>query len=134
MATMTPELTALALSGVLQAVLFVLFAAPANRELGMKYTTSPRDVPPSRPMSQGTARMQRALNNSFEALILFTLAVIVVTLGGQSSALTVACGWIFLAARVLYVPAYWFGWVPWRSAIWGVGFCACLIMTIAALI
>ena len=29
--TMTPELTALALSGLVQAVLFVLFAGPANR-------------------------------------------------------------------------------------------------------
>lgn len=132
--TMTPELTVLALSGLLQAGLFVLFAAPANRELGVKYTTSPRDVPPKRQLSLGTARMQRALNNGFEALILFTLAVVVVTLGGQSSPVTVACAWIFLGARVLYVPAYWFGWAPGRSAIWGVGYMACLTMTVAALI
>jgi uncharacterized MAPEG superfamily protein len=131
---MTPELTALALSGLVQAVLFVLFAGPANRELGVKYTTGPRDAPPPRPLSPRTARMQRALNNTFEALILFTLAVVVVTLGGQSSPVTVACALIFLAARVLYIPAYWFGWSPGRSAIWGVGYLACLIMTVAALI
>ena len=132
--TMTPELTALALSGLLQAGLFVLFATPANMELGPKYTTSPRDVPPKRPMSVTTARMQRALNNTFEALILFTLAVVVVTVGGQSSPLTVLCGWVFLAARVLYIPAYWFGWAPGRSAIWGVGYLASITMTLAALI
>ena len=132
--TMTPELTALALSGLLQAGLFVLFATPANMELGPKYTTSPRDVPPKRPMSVTTARMQRALNNTFEALILFTLAVVVVTVGGQSSPLTVLCGWVFLAARVLYIPAYWFGWAPGRSAIWGVGYLASIVMTLAALI
>lgn len=131
---MTPELTALALAGLLQAVLFGLFAVPANRELGVKYTASVRDTAPKRPLSPRTARMQRALNNTFEALILFTLAVVVVTLGGQSSPVTVACAWIFLAARVLYVPAYWFGWVPWRSVIWGIGYLACLIMTVAALI
>lgn len=131
---MTPELTALALSGLVQAVLFVLFAAPANMELGTRYTASPRDIPPPRPMSQRTARMQRALNNTFEALILFTLAVVVVTLGGQSSPVTVACAWTFVAARVLYVPAYWFGWVPWRSVIWGAGYLACMIMIVAALI
>ena len=39
-----------------------------------------------------------------------------------------------LAARVLYIPAYAFGWTPWRSAIWGVGFLATLTMLIAALI
>ena len=132
--TMTPELTALALSGLLQAGLFVLFATPANMELGPKYTTSPRDVPPKRPMSVTTARMQRALNNTFEALILFTLAVVVVTLSGQSSPLTVLCAWVFLAARVLYIPAYWFGWAPGRSAIWGVGYLASITMTLAALI
>ncbi len=134
MLTMTPELTALAWGGVLQAVLFVLFAAPANTELGMKYTAGTRDTPPSRPLSPRTARMQRALNNTFEALILFTLAVVVITLGGQSSPVTAACAWVFLAARILYVPAYWFGWVPWRSVIWGIGYFASLIMTVAALI
>ena len=131
---MTPELTALALSGLLQVVLFVAFALPANLELGPRYTTSPRDLPPKRPLSVRTARMQRALNNTFEALIYFTLAVVVVTLGGQSSPLTQACAWAFLAARILYIPAYWFGWAPWRSAIWGVGFVSCVTMIVAALI
>lgn len=131
---MTPELTALALSGLLQVVLFVLFAAPANLELGAKYTTSPRDTAPPRPLSARTGRMQRALNNGFEALILFTLAVVVVTLSGQSSALTQTCAWVFLAARALYIPAYWFGWSPWRSAIWGVGLLASITMIVAALL
>ena len=133
-ATMTPELTTLALSGLLQALLYVLFATPANLELGTRYTSSPRDTPPPRPLSLTTARMQRALSNSFEALITFTIAVVVVTLGGQSSPLTAICAWTFLAARVLYIPAYWFGWAPWRSAIWGAGYLASLIMIIAALV
>ena len=130
---MTPELTALALSGLLQAAQFALFAIPANLELGTAYTSSPRDVPSLRKMSLTTARMQRALHNQFEALILFTLAVVVVTLGQQSSALTEACAWAFLAARCLYIPAYALGWQPWRSAIWAVGFFASLIMILAAL-
>lgn len=131
---MTAELTALALAGLLQAVLFTLFAVPANLELGTGYTTSPRDRPPSRQMSETTARMQRALNNSFEALITFTIAVVVVTLGNQSSPLTEACAWTFLAARVLYIPAYRYGWKPWRSAIWGLGYLASLVMIVAALV
>jgi uncharacterized MAPEG superfamily protein len=131
---MTPELTALALAGLLQAVQLTVFATPANLELTPAYTTSPRDTPPPRPMSRVTARLQRALNNHFEALILFTLAVVVVTLGGQSTPLTQTCAWIYLAARVLYIPAYAFGWSPWRSAIWGVGFFATMTMIIAALL
>ena len=131
---MTPELTTLALAGLLQAVQFALFALPANRELGVGYTSSPRDRPPSRQMSVMTGRLQRALNNHFEGLILFTLAVVVVTLGNQSTPVTQYAAWTYLAARVLYIPAYALGWRPWRSAIWGVGFFATLTMIVAALI
>jgi uncharacterized MAPEG superfamily protein len=131
---MTPELTVLALSGLLQAAQFTLFAVPANRELGVGYTSSPRDRPPSRQMSAVTARLQRALNNHFEALILFTLAVVVVTLGNQSTPVTQSAAWVYLAARILYIPAYALGWRPWRSAIWSVGFFATLTMIVAALI
>ena len=131
---MTPELTALALAGLLQAVQYVAFAIPANRELGTTYTSGPRDTAPPRPLSPVTARLQRALNNHFEALILFTLAVVVVTLGSQSTPVTQYAAWTYLAARVLYIPAYALGWRPWRSAIWGVGFFATLTMIVAALI
>jgi uncharacterized MAPEG superfamily protein len=131
---MTPELTVLALAGLLQAAQFTLFAIPANRELGVGYTSSPRDRPPSRQISTLTGRLQRAMNNHFEGLILFTLAVVVVTLGDQSSPVTQYAAWSYLGARVLYIPAYALGWRPWRSAIWGVGFFATLTMIVAALI
>ena len=131
---MTPELTSLALAALLQAVQFLLFAVPANMELGTGYTSSARDRPPSRPLSDRTGRLQRAMNNHFEGLILFTIAVVVVTLGGQSTGFTAACAWTYLAARVLFIPAYAYGWRPWRSAIWGVGFFATLAMIVAALV
>ena len=131
---MTPELTVLAFAGLLQAAQFILFAAPANRDLTPKYTAGPRDTPPTRALSKTTARLQRALNNHFEGLILFTLAVVVVTLGNQSTPLTQYAAYAYLCARILYVPAYAFGLVPWRSAIWAVGFGATLVMIVAALI
>ena len=131
---MTPELTALAVAALLQALQFFSFAALANRDLTPGYTTSPRDRPPSRQMTILTARLQRALNNHFEGLILFTLAVVVVTLGNQSTTVTQYAAYTYLGARVLYVPAYAFGLTPWRSAIWAVGFGATLTMIIAALI
>ena len=131
---MTPELTALALAGLLQGVQLALFAIPANLQLGMGYTSSPRDRPPSRQLSVIAARLQRALSNHFEGLILFTLAVVVVTLGNQSSPVTQNAAYIYLVARVLYVPAYAFGLKPWRSAIWAVGLLATFTMIVAALI
>ena len=132
---MTPELTALALAGLLQAVQFVVFSTMANRELGSEKTLGPRDdVNLKAELSPRTARLMRALDNHFEGLILFTLAVVVVTLSGGSSWLTAACAWTYLAARALYVPAYAFGLVPWRSAIWTAGFAATMLMIVAALL
>ena len=131
---MTPELTALALAGLLQALQIALFATPANRDLGPDYTTSARDAPPRQPLSPLTGRMQRAMNNHFEGLILFTLAVVVVTQSGQSGPLTHAAAWVYLGARILYIPAYAFGWQPWRSAIWAVGLLATLMLLLTALI
>lgn len=80
-----------------------------------------------------TGRLRRAVSNHFEGLILFTIAVVVVTLSGSASGLTATCAWVYLAARVLYVPAYAFGWTPWRSVIFGIGALATLVMILTAL-
>ncbi|MEM1151387.1 MAG: MAPEG family protein [Pseudomonadota bacterium] len=136
---MTPELTALTLAALLQVIQFVLMSVPANMELGPAKTTSPRDR--SRlggsledQVSDKTARLIRALNNHFEGLILFTIACTVTTLADASTPFTAACAYAYLAARVLYIPAYYFGWRPWRSLIWMVGFLATTLMLLAALL
>ena len=134
MTMMTPELTALVLAALLQVVQLVLFSIPANLELGSDYTTSPRDGQPARKLSQGAARLQRALDNHFEGLILFTIACVAVTLSGKAGTLTAVCAWAYLAARVAYIPAYYYGLSPWRSLIWAAGFFATLLMLLAALV
>ena len=131
---MTPELTALTLAALLQVVQYALFAIPANRDLGVGYTSSARDRAPSRQLSVLSGRMQRAFNNHFEGLILFTIAVLVITLSNQSTPTTQFAAYSYLTARIAYIPAYAFGWRPWRSAIWAVGFFATLTMLVAALI
>jgi uncharacterized MAPEG superfamily protein len=132
---MTPELTALTLAALLQTLQFALMAIPVNLELGAKLTSSPRDgMNLASMVTPKTARLVRALNNHFEALILFTIAVLVVTLSNQSTPVTRYAAYTYLAARTLYVPAYYFGWQPWRSAIWMVSFAATFVMLIAALI
>ncbi len=136
---MTPEVTVLALAGLLQGVQFVLMAVPANLELGPRKTMSARDPerlgrPLMEQVSPGTGRLHRALTNHFEGLVLFTLAVVVVRLSESSSPFTVACAWTYLAARILYVPAYWLGLVPWRSVVWAVGFAATMAMILATLV
>ena len=136
---MNAELTVLALAALLQVAQFALMAVPANLEVGPAKTLSPRDRDRlggalQEQVSARTARLIRALDNHFEALILFTIAVVVVTLSGASTPFTAACAWAYLGARVLYVPAYAFGWVPWRSVIWSVGLLATVAMVLAALL
>lgn len=130
---MTPELTVLALAGLLQAVQYVLMAVPANLELGPGKTLGPRDRDIRAEVSPRTGRLIRALGNHFEGLIMFTLAVVVVTLSGQSTAFTAACAWTYFAARVLYIPAYAFGLSPWRSIIWLAGMSATVLIILASL-
>jgi len=131
---MTPELLTLTLAALLQVVQYILYAVPANLELGTGYTTSARDREPSREMSDRTARLGRAMDNHFEGLILFTIACVTVTLGDKSTLFTAACAWTYLAARVAYIPAYYLGLRPWRSLIWAVGFLATVLMLLAALL
>ena len=128
---MTPELTVLVLAALLQYVQVAIAAAAMNRDVGPAYNASPRDEKVE--FSPLTGRLRRAVNNHFEALALFTIAVVALTLSGKGGTLTAACAWIYLAARLLYVPAYAFGWSPWRSVIFGVGALATLVMLLAAL-
>ena len=135
---MTPEVTVLALVGLLQVVQFFLMAIPANIDLPPGKTLSPRDRDRmggdiQDQVSGPTARLIRAWENHFESLALFTIAVVVVTLSDASTTFTTLCAWTYLAARILYVPAYYFGMAPWRSLIWFVAFLTSPLILIATL-
>lgn len=136
---MTPELTVLALAGLLQGVQFALMAIPTNLEVGVGKTLSPRDPerlgkPLTDQVSPKTGRLIRAMNNHFEALILFTLAVVVISLADKGTGFSAICAWVYLGARILYIPAYYFGLSPWRSFIWFAGFGATMLMLLSTFI
>ena len=130
---MPPELTVLVLAALVQVVTFVAYAIHANIELGSGYTMSARDREPTRQMSDRTARLGRAMTNMFEGLILFGIAALVIHTTNQSTGYTTLLAWIFLAARIAYVPAYAYGLRPGRSIIWVIGFGVTVLMLIAAL-
>ena len=128
---MPVEIQILGYAALLQFVQFVLMAVPVNLQLGPNYTLSSRDDEQQATGIPG--RLKRAYNNHFEGLALFTIAVVVVVLGDASSAQTETYAWTYLAARVLYVPAYASGIFMVRSLIWFVGFAATLLMLIEVL-
>jgi len=128
---MAIEVKILAYAALLQVLQYVLMAVPMNLQLGPRYTAGPRDEE-RRPTGQA-GRLKRALDNHFEGLILFTIAVLVVVLGEASSELTATCAWAYLVARIAFIPAYMSGIFLLRSLIWVVGFLATVLMIIAAL-
>ncbi len=129
---MTAELTALALAALLQVGQFALYSVLAQRQVGPTYAMGARDEP--RLLTGAAGRAQRALNNHFEGLILFGIAVMVVTLSDTADSTTALAAMVYLIARVLYVPAYMLGWTPWRSVIWSFGLVATITMLIHALL
>ncbi len=128
---MPVELKVLGYAALLQFVQFMVMAIPVNLQLGVAYTGGNRDE--QRQAEGVPGRLKRALDNHFEGLILFTIAVVVVLLGEASSSLTERCAWAYFWARVVYVPAYASGIFLVRSLIWSVGFIATAIMLISAL-
>lgn len=128
---MAAELTALGLAALLQAVQIGLAGMAMNRDASARWNAGPRDSTPR--FSPLTGRLRRAVQNHFEGLALFTIAVVLVALSDRSNSTTVLCAWAYLFARILYVPAYALGWSPWRSIIWAVGFIATLVMIIYAI-
>jgi uncharacterized MAPEG superfamily protein len=128
---MPVELKVLGYAGLLQLVQFIAMAIPVNLQLGVAYTGGNRDE--QRQATGVAGRLKRALDNHFEGLILFTIAVLVVVLGNAGSELTEKCAWAYLWARILYVPAYASGVYLVRSLIWTVGFVATAVMLVVAL-
>lgn len=129
---MTIEVTILAWAALLLVGQFVLMAIAVNMQLGPAWTGGPRDEP--RTPAGMAGRLHRAFNNMLEGLMLFTVAVVVVTLGEAATPGTALAAKVFLAARIAYVPAYASGIPMLRSVIWGVGFFATVTMIAQALI
>lgn len=103
--------------------LFVLqtLLAPSLRYLGAGWreqlwiALGPRDREPDMPVLG--ARAARALNNLSEAMPVFvTLALLHVTRGPAPLAVSGAA--LFVAARIVYVPAYLSGVPGLRSTAW----------------
>ncbi len=129
---MPVEVKILAYACLLQAVLLAVRSILVNLQLGPRYTGGNRDV--NIPITGQAGRMDRSVSNHYEALILFTIAVVVVVLADKSSGVTEAAAWVFLLARILFVGAYASGIPYLRSVIWSAGLLAILTMLIVALI
>ncbi len=125
-------LLALALVALEHVVLVLWSQAVFTRDVGAKGNAGPRDDLP--PVSALTGRLKRALANHIENWPLFLTAVVMVHLTDSTGPLTGALALTYAAARALYIPAYAFGWSPWRSVIYMIGLLASCAMILASLL
>ena len=114
---MTTELTLLAWTLVLALVQILLPSTLRTQETGAQYNMSARDgaALPPRPV---TARLQRAQANLFETLPLFAAAVLIAHVAGVQGSLTLWGCWLYLVARVVYLPLYAAGIPVLRTLVW----------------
>lgn len=129
---MSTELSLAAWMIILAIIQILLPAGFRNRETGIDYNAGPRDEA-GPPVGIVTGRLQRAQRNLYETLPLFLAAVIIAHISGREGSLTYLGAWLYVIARVLYVPAYGLG-IPYiRSFIWMASM-AGLVMIILALL
>jgi uncharacterized MAPEG superfamily protein len=114
---MPVEIKILALGAVL---LFIhIFAATRFKtaQYGRSWNVGARDetLPPANPV---TGRLIRAQANFEETFPIAIVALLGVVLAGRTSATTGLGGWMWLGARVVYLPLYWAGVPVIRTIVW----------------
>ncbi len=130
---MTPELAALSTLAFVHFATVFLAQHFLTRDIGRDGNMGTRENMEAQ-LSETTLRLRRATANFVENVGPFIIAVVVVVLAGKTSTLTTILAWAYVAARILYVPAYALAWVPGRSLIWVAGAAATLALLIIGLI
>ncbi len=124
---MTTELTVLILACVLLLAHIMLAVHFKTRQYGKDWNMGARDaVMPS--LDPVAGRLERARDNFLETVPIAIVALLALTLVGQSNALTQVAAWTWLGARAVYLPLYWTGVPVVRTLVWMVGLLALLVL------
>lgn len=122
---MPTELTVLALAGLL--LLVHVFSAThyKTKQYGLDWNMGARDES-KEPLNDIAGRLDRARGNFLETLPLAIIALGGVVVAGKSTELTAIAAWVWLGARVIYLPLYWAGVPRVRTYVWAAGLLALL--------
>jgi uncharacterized MAPEG superfamily protein len=126
---MTTELMVLAWGSILAIVHIFAAVRVKTRQYGTKWNLGPRDedLPPPEPI---VGRMARAQANFFETFPVFAAAVLIVSVAHLTDRWTAIGAWMWLGARIVYLPLYAFGVRGLRSLAWVVAL-AGIVMVLA---
>jgi len=126
------ELTVLAWSVVLGFVHVIASSHVKSVQRGYRWTASARDE--QLPQLTGVAgRLERALSNYLETFPFFAALVLAAQVAGVHSRLTEWGSFLYLGARVAYLPLYALGVPLVRSLVWNVAAVGILLFAIALL-
>ena len=113
---MTGDLWALVAAMLLAVVQLTLSSVLTLRQLGGVWVAGPRDQP--REVTGLSGRFVRAHRNLLEIFPQFVAALFLVHAADAVGSLSTIGAWLFVIARLLYVPAYAFGPVGLRPICW----------------
>lgn len=116
---MPVELRILAFGAVLLLVHIIAAVQVKTKQYGRKWNVGARDdaLPPLNPLA---GRLARAQANFLETLPIAIVALVGVVLADRTSAATALGGWIWLGARIVYLPLYAAGVPVVRTLVWAV--------------
>jgi uncharacterized MAPEG superfamily protein len=105
---MTAELTVLAWGCILALVHVFAAVRVKTRQYGTKWNVGARDeeLPPPQPI---VGRLARAQANFFETFPLFAAAALIVAVADVGDRWTAIGAWVWLGARIVYLPLYALG-------------------------
>src|ERR1700712_6082248 len=113
---MHTEILVLAWGAILLLINIFLAGHLKTKQYGPDWNIGARDaaMPPLEPRA---ARVKRAQDNLLETFPIAIAALVGVVLAGRTSGTTAVGAWIWLAARVIYIPVYWAGTKGLRTVI-----------------
>ena len=129
--TSMPETTMLLWSVVLGLVQLVITAMAVNKDVGLPYNLSSRDVPPAAPMGKTAGRLVRAFSNFRETFALFAASVLLVVFLHRQDQTSAIGAQLYFWARLFYVPIYALGIQVVRTIVWAISL-AGLVMVLLA--
>jgi len=126
---MTTEIVVLGWGAVLVLVQIVLQTLSLTKDCGLGYAMSPRDSVPSS-VSTLTKRLSRALANIGETFPVYAALALALAVSGKAGGIAATGAWLWLGARVVYVPVYAAGIPGVRTLLWTASIVGLVLMLV----
>lgn len=122
---MTTELFVLALGAILLVVHIILAVHFKTKQYGATWNMGARDEDKP-PLDDIPARLERASANFQETFPLAIVALGGLAIADKGTEISAIAAWVWLIARVVYLPIYWAGIPKIRTAVFAVSLLALL--------